>query len=77
MHIVRGNPELSNKTGCTERGWALQITGQPVEEVFTVPCLEANKKYAKLVLEVLLLRISLSLAESCLRLPNGFLPSIL
>lgn len=56
--------------------WALQIIQQPKVEGLTIPSLEENKKYAELVLEVLLLGIILSLAESSKRLPNGFLPSI-
>lgn len=56
--------------------WALHITGKPMVDVLAVPSSEANKKYTERVLEVLSLGIILRLAESCVRLPNGFLPSI-
>ena len=56
--------------------WALQMREQPMVRVLAVSSLEANKKYAELVLEVLLLGVVLSLAESCVRLPNGSLLSL-
>lgn len=41
-----------------------QVIEQPLVQVLAVPSWEANKKYAELVLEVLLLGIILSLAGS-------------
>lgn len=56
--------------------WALQTVEQPMVQVLAVPSLEANKNYAELVLEVLMLGILLSLARSCARLPNEPLSSL-